>query len=46
MEQSNIQPKAWTKPQVQLIGKIADVALQNQGPNQCGAVGGGCTPKS
>lgn len=38
--------KTWTKPILTALGKIADIAAQNSGPNQCGAVGGGCTPKS
>ena len=42
MEQSNIQPKAWTKPQVQLIGKIADVAGGGLAVCQNGGTGPGC----
>jgi hypothetical protein len=38
--------KTWTKPELVLLGKIADVAATGTGPNQCGSTGGGCTPKS
>ena len=40
------KPKRWTKPEFERLGTIRDVAKSNTGPNQCGATGGGCVPKS
>jgi hypothetical protein len=31
-----VEHQSWTKPQLTRLGTIADVALQNTGPNQCG----------
>ena len=42
--QKSEQP--WVKPELVRLGRLADVAAQNTGPNQCGSTGGGCTPKS
>jgi len=36
--------KSWTKPELVRLGKIADVAAANVGPNQCGP--SPCTNKS